>query len=112
LHALSLSHYLVRKAMFDAAETMPTDPDRLSFSGALRIIRARLPEYCNRQATGIKRWYRNLLEEIRNEITEPRRNRINPRVIKRARCKWPIKKKQHYALPALTKTFAQCVVIT
>lgn len=112
LHALSLSHYLVRKAMFDAAEGTSMDPDRLSFSGALQIIRTRLPECSSGQATEIKRWYLNVLEEIRSETTEPRRHRINPRVIKRARCKWPTKKPQHYAQPVPTKTFAQCVVIT
>jgi hypothetical protein len=113
LHALSLGHYVVRKAMFDAARTARVDPDRLSFTGAIRILRARLPECPPRaRPQQLQAWYGNLLLELATEMLEPRRNRINPRVLKRARCKWPTKKPEHYRQPRLRKHFAECVVIT
>jgi len=112
LYALSLGHYVVRKAMFDAARQQNADPDRLSFHGALRILRARLPECSSSHAADITAWYENLLQEIATETIEPRRNRINPRVLKRARSKWPTKKPHHRQRPPLRKTFVECVVIT
>lgn len=113
LHALSVAHYVVRKVMFDAACRARIDPDRLSFMGAFRVLRTRLPELCSTpRPTDIKRWYQNLLCEIACEKLEPRRNRINPRVIKRARCKWPTKKPEHYRQPRLRKSFTDTVVIT
>lgn len=111
LYALSLAHYVVRKVMFDTACKEKIDPDRLSFTGAIRILRARMPECTSARPIDVQHWYENLLTEIATEKIEPRRNRINPRVIKRARCKWPTKKTEHYRQPPLRKTFADTVVI-
>jgi hypothetical protein len=63
-------------------------------------------------ATELQRWYDRLLNELATEQVDPRRNRINPRVLKRARTKWSTKKAIHYRPPALRKTFAESVVIT
>lgn len=112
LHALSLAHYAVRKVMFDTACKEEIDPDRLSFVGAIRLLRTRLSECPSARPGDLRRWYDNLLTEIATEKTEPRRNRNNPRVIKRARCKWPMKKPEHYRQPALPKLFAETVLIT
>lgn len=111
LFALSLAHFVVRKVMFDAALEHGLDPDRLSFSGAIRILRCRLPECPPHSAATITSWYENLLSEVRQEPLEPRRNRINPRVIKQPRVKWPGKKPEHRQLPPLQKTFTESVVI-
>jgi hypothetical protein len=111
LHALSLAHYVVRKVMFDAASQARIDPDRLSFLGAIRILRTRLSECASSRPDDVQVWYENLLAEILTEKTEPRRNRINPRVIKRARCKWPTKKPEHYHQPRLRKQFAETILI-
>lgn len=111
LYALSVAHYVVRKVMFDTACNEQIDPDRLSFVGAIRILRTRLPECMSAKPMDIQCWYENLLAEIATEKIEPRRNRINPRVVKRARCKWPTKKPTNYRQPPLRKTFADAVVI-
>jgi hypothetical protein len=112
LYAISLSHFVVRNVMYDAACEAKLDPDRLSFVGAIRILRTRMPE-CPIVArpADIGNWYENLLAEIATETVEPRRNRINPRVIKRARCKWPTKKPEHYGQQPLRKSFAETVLI-
>lgn len=111
LYALSLAHFVVRALMVEAARPLGLDVDQLSFTGSLHIIRCRLPECDSRTAESLQRWYVNLLEEIRGERIGPRRNRINPRVIKRKMSKWNKKGPQHRGLPRLTKTFTQSVIM-
>lgn len=113
LYALSLAHYVVRKAMFDTAVKCQIDPDRLSFTASFQILQIRLPDCpANARPSVIQKWYNNLLAEISSERVEPRRNRINPRVIKRARVKWKSKKPADYRRPKLTKTFRQAILIS
>lgn len=112
LYALSLAHFVVRKTMFEAAVVGGLDPDRVSFTGAFQILQTRLPE-CPPHPTpfALRNWYENLVLETSQELVEPRRNRINPRVIKRARCKWPSKKPEHYNRPKLQKLFREAVLM-
>jgi len=49
---------------------------------------------------------------MQGERTDPRRNRINPRVIKRKMSKWKKKRPEHRHRPPLKKTFPQTVVMT
>ena len=112
LYALSLGHFIVRSLMLAAAEPLNLDVDRLSFTGCFRILQCRLPECDCREPRYLTQWKRNLLWEIGQEQIEPRRNRINPRVIKRKMSKWPKKRPVHRGQPPLTKTFEQSVVIT
>ena len=44
LYALSLGHFVVRALMLEAAQRENLDVDRLSFTGCLQILQARLPE--------------------------------------------------------------------
>jgi len=45
------------------------------------------------------------------EVLEPRRNRINPRVIKRPQSKWPKKQEEHRNLPPLKLTFKETICV-
>src|SRR5262249_7588484 len=111
LYALSLAHYAVRALMAAAAAPAGLDPDRLSFTGCVQVLRCRLPE-CpgHRPATGAT-GFGALLEEIRRERTEPRRNRINPRVVKQKVKHWAKKRPEHRAIPPLQKRFIESVVM-
>jgi hypothetical protein len=111
LFALSIAHYATRKVLFEAARQEGLDPDRLSFTGTIHILRTRLPECPTHSLAAVGLWYTNLLREIAEERLPPRRNRVNPRVIKQPRQKWPSKKAEHRALPPLRKTFEQTVVM-
>ena len=91
VYGLLLAHYLVRVLMHEAAATQDLDPRRLSFTATLKILRCRLPE-CPASQRGCRRWYHRLVQEIAEAVLEPRRNRVNPRVIKRKMSKWPKKK--------------------
>jgi len=111
LYALSLAHFVVRALMFEAARPEKLDVDRLSFVGCFRILQCRLPECLGQTAQTLDEWYENLLWEMRQEIIETRRNRINPRVIKRKMSKWLKKRPEHRNLPPLKKTFVESVVM-
>jgi hypothetical protein len=111
LYALSLGHFVIRSLMFEAARSAQLDVDRLSYVGCFRILQCRLPECDSRTPTSLNDWYQALLAEMLSEQIGPRRNRINPRVIKRKMSNWKKKQPHHRHPPPLRKTFAQCVVM-
>lgn len=111
LYALSLAHFVIRALMFEAATAIDLDTDRLSFTGCFQILKCRLPECDTRTPQTFQAWYEGLLWEMQQEKIEPRRNRINPRVIKQKMSKWKKKRPEHRPAPKLTKTFTESVVI-
>lgn len=111
VYALSLAHFVIRSLMFEAAATVGLDPDWLSFTGCFQVLKCRLPE-CDGTAPGrLETWYQGLLWEMQGERTDPRRNRINPRVIKRKMSQWKKKRPEDRGLPPLEKTFPDTVVM-
>lgn len=111
LYALSLAHFVTRATMLDAATHAGIDVDRISFKGAFEIIKTRLPECDVRDQKSIVDWYENLIWEISRERNPPRRNRINPRVIKQKMSRWMKCQPKHRKLKKMTKTFADSVVM-
>jgi hypothetical protein len=114
IEGLLLAHYVVRAVMFEAAEPLDLDPRRLSFTATLKVLRCRLPEVPkdpNDQA-GRTRWWQDLLAEVAEEVLPPRRDRVNPRVIRRKLSKWPKKRPQHRRTPQPSKPFRDSIVIT
>jgi hypothetical protein len=112
IYALALGHFVIRSLMFEAAATVDLDPDRLSFTGCFQILKTRLPECDSTTAARFAAWYDAVLWEMQGERTDPRRNRVNPRVIKRKMSKWKKKRPEHRGLPPLKKTFPETVVMT
>ena len=110
-YAVSLGHFVVRALMAEAAARTGQDPDRLSYTGCFRILQARLPECDGAGPDRLAAWVRAALWEMSQERLEPRRNRINPRVVKRKMSKYAKKRPHHRHPPPLTKTFAETVVI-
>jgi hypothetical protein len=111
IYALSLAHFVIRALMFEAAATVALDPDRLSFTGCFQILKCRLPESDARTPATFEAWYHGLLWEMQTERTDPRRNRINPRVIKKPQSNWKKKRPEHRRLPPLKKSFKETVVM-
>jgi hypothetical protein len=110
LYGLLLGHYVIRVLMQEAAATQGIDPHRLSFTATLKILRCRLPE-CPASQRGLRRWYHNLVAEVAEEALEDRRNRINPRVIKRKMSNWKKKRPEHCNYPQPTKDFGAAIVM-
>ena len=111
MYALSVGHYLTRAFMAEAAHSRGLDPDRLSFIGCLRVLRLRLAEYPAVPKQDRAGWYRALLWEMASERNEPRRNRVNPRVVKVKMSKFKKKRAEHRPARSLTQSFEQSVVI-
>jgi len=79
-----------------------------------RVVCASCEHACRNDSSTpvhLEEWYRLLLKEMAHERIEPRRNRVNPRVVKRKMSKFAKKRPEHRHRPPLTKTFAQTVVI-
>lgn len=110
IYGLLLGHFVVRKLMCEAASAMECSPRELSFVATLKILRCRLPE-APRTVRGLKRWFRDLIAEISEERLEPRRNRINPRVIKRKMSNWAKKSAKHRDFPQPTLQFHKSIVM-
>lgn len=111
VYALSLAHFVVRALMSAAAMQAEADVDSLSFTGCLQVRRCRLPECPDATPACVQRWYAALLWEMQQERVEPRRNRINPRVVKQKMSKFAKKRPEHRGIPPLKKRFAEIVVM-
>ena len=114
IEGLLLAHYVVRAVMFEAASEQGMDPRKLSFTGALKILRRRLAEVPKnpKDRAGCKRWWEDLVAEVGEEVLPPRRDRVNPRVIRQKMSKWPKKRPHHRRPPQPTKPFRDSIVIT
>ena len=111
IHGLLLARDLVRVLMHEAAERQGIDPRRVSFTGAIQIVRCRLPQ-CPKSPRGLRAWRETLVQEIAEEILPKRRNRINPRVINVKMSRWEKKKPKHLHPPQPEKEFRDAIVIT
>jgi hypothetical protein len=110
LSALLLDHFVVRSLMYQAACTVAMTPLRLSFTGTLKILRCRISQ-CPTTRRAQLRWWNQLITEIAQETIPPRRNRINPRVIKKKMSKWAKKRPQHRHYPQPAKSFREAIVM-
>jgi hypothetical protein len=108
IYGLMLAHYVVRRAMHDAAVVANQDPDRLSFTDSLRVLQCQLPESPWQAA---ETWYHRLLREVRRQELRPRRERWYARVIKRKMSNWKKKRPEHRRPPKPTKPFREAVVL-
>jgi Transposase DDE domain/Insertion element 4 transposase N-terminal len=107
---LLLAHFVVRSLMCEAAAGAGVPPLRLSFTGTLNILRCRLPQ-CPAAAAARRAWWKHLVQEVAQETLEPRRDRVNPRVVRVRLSKWPRKRKRHYDYPQPRKKFRDSIVI-
>ena len=114
IEGLLLAHFTVRALMQEAAGREGMDPDRLSFTATLKILRCRLPEVPKNpnNRAGRKRWWEDLLAEVAEQPLPQRRHRVNPRVIKRKMSHWDKKQPYHRNPPKPVKSFRECIVIT
>jgi hypothetical protein len=110
LYAMLLDHFVVRTLMFEAAREAQTPPLSISFVGTLKILRCRIPS-CPRTCKALARWWRSLVREVAEELLPTRRNRINPRVIKRKMSRWKKKQPCHRRPPQPQNPFIDTIVL-
>ena len=111
LYALLLAHFVVRFIMHQAGLAFHLDPDRLSFVESLRLIRAAIPEFQLVAPALHDRLWRRLLRDIVHHVLPPRRNRANPRVVKRKMSNFKLKRPDHRSLSQPSLPFAEVVVV-
>jgi hypothetical protein len=111
LYALLLAHYAVRALMHEAACQAGADPDRLSFVHAVRVIRDAIPEFQMAAPQEHPRLYARLLRDIAAGRLPPRRQRTNPRVVKRKMSKFPLKRDEHRHPPQPAGPFREAVAL-
>ena len=113
IYALLLAHYAVCALRVQAAETKGLDPDRVSFTESIRVLKdgLKLSPLLTQDLTdrAIKRLHADLVN--RHRLLPPRRLRFNCRVVKRICTRFRMKKETHkqVKLPAST-SFADLIV--
>ena len=105
LYGLLLAHYAVRFLMHEAALQAGEDPDRLSFTHALRVIQDSLPDFEIAAPDLIPGLCRRLLRDLVEPLLPEREPRSAPRVIRRKVIKWPLKRLEHQHWPQPTQPF-------
>jgi hypothetical protein len=111
IFALLLAHYVVRAVMADAAAMVGLPPVRLSFLGALRVIREAVPELQGGSRRQRRRVYRQLLADIVAVPLPPRANRCAPRVVKQQQSPYNVKRPQHRHWRHPTQSFHDAIVL-
>lgn len=106
-----ISHFVVRSVIFEAANRAQLAPARISFTGTLDILHARLPEIPS-AGRGVRRWYHRLVAEIAQERLPKRVNRINPRKVKKRGKAWPTKRDSDRSPPKPNGPFATIIQIS
>jgi hypothetical protein len=106
-----LSHFIVRTLIFRGAEQAGVEPIRISFTGALDILHARLPE-AHKSRRMSRKWLTDLISEIGREQLPPRANRINPRKLKKRSEAWPTKRDTDRKPPKPSGPFIEQIEIS
>jgi hypothetical protein len=111
LYGLLIGHYLIRSLMHAAAQSVGVDPDRISFVHALRVIGEAISDFEIAAPEQVPGLYARLLRDIAAGRLPARRERINPRVVKRKMSNFPLKRAQHRPGPQPTRPFREAILL-
>jgi len=106
-----LVHYAIRKLMHQAAVEQDLDPDRLSFTGTLRIVRLHLASHGAFSPDQVARAVGWAIAEILTEQLPRRRLRAYPRAVKRKMSGYKLRRAHHRSWPRPTRPVADAVVV-
>jgi hypothetical protein len=110
LYGLLIAHFVIRFLMHEAALKAGLDPDQLGFVHAVEVIKDAIPEFQMVAPDQQEQLYQRLLGDIaRVRLPVARRNRINPRVVKRKMSNYRKKRSQHYDRPQPQIPFREAV---
>lgn len=111
LYGLLIAHFIIRYLMHEAAVQADIDPDRLSFVHAIELIKDAIPEFQMVAEDQREQLYQRLLRDIARQPLPERRNRVNPRVVKRKMSNFLKKRPEHYQWPQPEILFREAVVV-
>jgi hypothetical protein len=109
LYGLLIAHFVIRFLMHEAALAADVDPDRLSFVHAIEVIKDAIPEFQMVAENQRDQLYQRLLRDIARVRLPERRNRVNPRVVKRKMSNFLKKRSEHYDWPQPKISFREAV---
>ena len=95
-------HYAIRTLMWEAADNARVDPDRVSFVAALRIARRSITVARDFSPSDSDHGWRYAIALLVRRLNPARRQRSNPRVVKRKYVKWHVKRAHHRSWPQPT----------
>lgn len=110
-YGLLIAHYAVRMMMHEAALQSGLDPDRLSFTNALKIVCDAVAEFQMTATEQLPRLYQRLLNDISRHRLPKRDNRCNPRVVKRKMSNFKLKRPEHAHWPQPSRSFLEVIVL-
>ena len=103
VYGLFLAHYAVRFLMHAAALQAEEDPDRLSFTHALRVIQDSMADFEIAAPELLPGLCRRLLRDLADPLLPEREPRQEPRAVRRKVLKWPLKRQEHRRWPQPTR---------
>ena len=110
-YAMLVAYNAICSLRLKAALFAGVDPDRISFVVTLRKLCESIDQF---QQTALKQHpllLKRLLQDIADEKLPERRNRYNPRVVKRKMSKYLLKREHHRPSVRLTKNFEESIQI-
>jgi hypothetical protein len=110
-YGLLLAHYLLRCFMQQAADQAGLDPDRLSFTHALEVVRDAIREFQMTAIDQLDALYQRLLRDIAAVRLPLRRLRSNPRVVKRKMSSFLRKRPEHRHWPQPSLPFPEAILL-
>jgi len=110
-YGLLIAHHAVRMLMHEAALQSGLDPDRLSFTNALKIVCDAVAEFQMTSTEQLPRLYQRLLNDITRHRLPKRDNRSNPRVVKRKMSNFKLKRPEHAHWPQPSRSFPEAIVL-
>jgi hypothetical protein len=111
LYGLLIAHFIIRSLMHEAAVQADIDPDRLSFVHAVELIKDAIPEFQMVAEDQRELLYHRLLRDMARRPLPERRNRVNPRVVKRKMSNFLKKRPKHYQWPQPEISFREAVAV-
>lgn len=109
LYGLLIIYSVIRSIMQEAAAKYDLDPRRLSFTACVQVLRRAVVRMQAARSELLIGMYEDLLNEMAGSLLPQRENRINPRVVKKRRKKFPSKGKGPYPTKPLKTTFMEDV---
>ena len=111
LYGLLIAHFVIRFLMHEAALLVNIDPDRLSFAHAIEVIKDSISEFQIVAKDQHEQLYQRMLRDIGKKWLPERRNRVNPRVVKRKMSKFLKKRPEHYDWPQPRIPFKKAIAL-
>ena len=108
-YGLLIAHFAIRFLMHEAACQVGIDPDRLSFTHALEVIREAVDQFQMAATDQLDALFQRLLSDIADGRLPPRRLRSNPRVVKRKMSKFHKKRPEHDYWPQPTLPWREAI---